>query len=161
MSPGILPVFQKMSSLSNKYTFWCFLPTSDTIAGRQRNGQLEFFLCLRHCVRKYAKRMMCLHNVIIDGKISHVHLPLVQRIHHHWLCLTSWSRNHFFFPFLKSGSHLGKNYPQKVWMGFVFVFRYHSCLCCKQKKSSHILLDWGMECIIILGKLTLTNMLVS
>ena len=31
---------------------------------------------------KYAQRMMCLHNVIIDGKLSHVHLPLAQSIHH-------------------------------------------------------------------------------
>ena len=46
-------------------------------------------------------------------------------------------------------------------MGVVFVLYIMVVFVVNKKISSHISLDWGMECIIILGKLTLTNMLVS
>ena len=51
--------------------------------------------------------------------------------------------------------------PQKVWMGVVFVLYIMVVFVVNKKISSHILPSWGMGRIIILGKLTLTNMLVS
>ena len=84
VSPGIFPIFQKMSRQSIKYILVIFLscPLIQKTNEMVLKDPKLFVLCTRHCMRKYAQEMICLHNVIIDGRISHVHLPLAQSIHH-------------------------------------------------------------------------------
>ena len=70
----------------------------------------------------------------------------------------------FSFPFEKQitlRQKLSKKVGVDVGWGLYFVLDIIAAFFVKKKIPSHILLGWGMACIIILGKLTLTNMYVS